>query len=51
MSVEELKMEHEHLHYLVEKIQAKAYIDQKDDLELKRLKKEKVYIKTQMISV
>ncbi len=46
---EELKMEHERLHYAVESIQDKKYIDQNDYLILSRLKKEKLKIKEQLV--
>jgi len=49
MSKEELKMKHEHLHYLVEKLEQKHYLNAEEERQLKILKKEKLLVKDQML--
>jgi len=49
MSKEELRMEHEKLHYEVEKLESKKFLQARDLLVLKILKKKKLKIKDQLV--
>ena len=49
MSKEELKTKHDQLHYLVEKLEQKHFLNDEESMTLKRLKKEKLRIKDKMI--
>jgi uncharacterized protein YdcH (DUF465 family) len=50
MSKEELKTKHEQLHYLVEKLEQKHFLNDDESMTLKRLKKEKLRIKDQLLN-
>lgn len=48
---EQLKMEHEHLHYLVEKLENKPWLATEEEIELHKLKKKKLKIKDMLYSI
>lgn len=51
LNQEQLKMEHEHLHYLVEKLQDKRYLNLGETLKLNELKKKKLKIKDMLYRI